>query len=130
MAIYLVYACEQSYGGLHGMYNCDVIEADSEEEADEYGEEMSYDVMESYSSVIDTMYEEAYDAAQTECIEEDTEEYEDYVGTYVEDLMANNLDWSVYELSSEHTVDEYREMLRNNKTWEDLRDKYAIRKDD
>ncbi len=128
--IYLIYAAEQTYGGLHGMYNVDIIEADSEEEADEYGEEMSRDVMETYTSILDTMYEEAYDAAQNECLEEDTEEYEDYVGTYVEDLIANNLEWSVYELSSEHTMDEYREMLRNHQDWEDLRDKYAIRKDE
>ena len=128
--IYLIYAAEQTYGGLHGMYNVDIIEADSEEEADEYGEEMSRDVMETYTSILDTMYEEAYDAAQIECLEEDTEEYEDYVGTYVEDLIANNLEWSVYELSPEHTVDEYHEMLKNRQTWKEIKDKYAIRKDE
>ena len=47
MLVY-IFACEGSYGGLHGMYDEDVVEVRDMEEADEYGYEMAQDVAESY----------------------------------------------------------------------------------
>ena len=47
MLVY-IFACEGSYGGLHGMYNEDVVEVQDIKEADEYGYEMAQDVVESY----------------------------------------------------------------------------------
>ena len=47
MLVY-IFAYEDSYGGLHGMYNEDVVEVQDIEEADEYGYEMAQDVVESY----------------------------------------------------------------------------------
>lgn len=126
--IYLIYAAEQHYGGLHGMYDVDIIEANSEHEADEYGEEMSYNVMNSYSGIVDTMWEEADEAATTEGYDEEGPERDDYMQTYVEELQNDNLEWSVYELSNEHTLNEYREMLKKDVYWEDIKNKYAIKK--
>ena len=128
--IYLIYAAEQQYGGLHGMYDIDIIEAESEHEADQYGEEMSYNVMNSYSGIIDAMWEEADEAAAIEGYNEEGYERDDYMQTYVEQLQEDNLEWMVYELSNEHTLDEYREMLEKNVYWEDIKDKYAIKKDE
>lgn len=48
MLVY-IFACESSYGGLHGMYNADVVEVQDMEEANEYGYEMAEDVVESYN---------------------------------------------------------------------------------
>lgn len=47
MLVY-IFACEASYGGLHGMYEEDVIEVRNMEEANNYGYEMAQDVVESY----------------------------------------------------------------------------------
>ena len=47
MLVY-IFACEGSYGGLHGMYDEDIVEVQDMEEADEYGYEMAQDVAESY----------------------------------------------------------------------------------
>ena len=47
MLVY-IFACEGSYGGLHGMYDEDVVEVRDMEEADEYGYEMAQGVAESY----------------------------------------------------------------------------------
>ena len=47
MLVY-IFACEGSYGGLHGIYDADVIEVQDMEEADEYGYEMALGVVESY----------------------------------------------------------------------------------
>ena len=47
MLVY-IFACEASYGGLHGIYNADVVEVQDMKEANEYGYEMALDVVESY----------------------------------------------------------------------------------
>ena len=48
MLVY-IFACEGSYGGLHGIYDADVVEVQNMEEANEYGYEMALGVVESYS---------------------------------------------------------------------------------
>ena len=52
MLVY-IFACETSYGGLHGMYEEDVIEVRNMEEANNYGYEMAQDVVESYDGFDD-----------------------------------------------------------------------------
>ena len=47
MLVY-IFACEGSYGGLHGMHDEDVVEVRDIEEANEYGYEMAEGVVESY----------------------------------------------------------------------------------
>ena len=47
MLVY-IFACEGSYGGLHGIYDADVVEVRDIEEANEYGYEMAEGVVESY----------------------------------------------------------------------------------
>ena len=47
MLVY-IFACEGSYGGLHGIYDADVVEVQDREVADEYGYEMALGVVESY----------------------------------------------------------------------------------
>ena len=47
MLVY-IFAYEGSYGGLHGIYDEDVVEVRDMEEADEYGYEMAQGVAESY----------------------------------------------------------------------------------
>ena len=59
MLVY-IFACEASYGGLHGMYNVDVVEVQDMEEANEYGYEMAQDVVESYDC-FDEVFEEEFE---------------------------------------------------------------------
>ena len=47
MLVY-IFACEGSYGGLHGMYTEDIVELQDIEEANKYGYEMALSVVESY----------------------------------------------------------------------------------
>ena len=47
MLVY-IFAYEDSYGGLHGIYDADVVEVQDMKEADEYGYEMALGVVESY----------------------------------------------------------------------------------
>ena len=52
MLVY-IFAYEDSYGGLHGIYDADVVEVQDMEEADEYGYEMALGVVESYCCFYD-----------------------------------------------------------------------------
>ena len=57
MLVY-IFACEASYGGLHGMYDEDVVEVRDMEEANEYGYGMAESVVESYDCFDEVVEEE------------------------------------------------------------------------
>ena len=59
MLVY-IFACESSYGGLHGMYDEDVVEVRNIEEANEYGYGMAEVVVESYDC-FDEVFEEEFE---------------------------------------------------------------------
>ena len=59
MLVY-IFACEGSYGGLHGMYDEDVVEVKDMEEANEYGYGMAAGVVESYYC-FDEVFEEEFE---------------------------------------------------------------------
>ena len=59
MLVY-IFACESSYGGLHGIYDEDVVEVQDMEEANEYGYEMAEGVVESYNC-FDEVFEEEFE---------------------------------------------------------------------
>lgn len=69
-----IYACEDMYHGLHGIEDMRVVEVSSVEEADEYGMEMSGELIETYDTLSDfDEYgdddEEAYEEAFLEARE-------------------------------------------------------------
>ena len=68
---YFIYAYDEMYNGLHGMYDyrfdfCSLKSAES------YGYEMSYNVIESYSDIYESLYDEdSTDEEMEEAIQED-----------------------------------------------------------
>ena len=76
---YFIYAYDEFYGGLHGMYDGCFIEGDYEE-AEMYGYEMSRSVIESYSEI----YEQLLADYETE------EEQEE--------ALADDIAYEIYEL--------------------------------
>ena len=80
MLVY-IFACESSYGGLHGMYDEDVVEVRDMEEANEYGYAMAEGVVESYDCFND---------------EEDIEQ---------------ELEWRIYKIKEGICADEARAAL-------------------
>ena len=77
MLVY-IFACESSYGGLHGMYDEDVIEVKDMEEANEYGYEMAEGVVESY-----------------DCFDDDED-------------IEQELEWHIYKIKEGISADEAR----------------------
>lgn len=124
MAIYLIYACEQNYGGLHGMYDWDIRECDSKQEAEELGEYMSHEVMETYSCIMDSLYEQANEYIENDTIDEN--ERNDLFDSYVEELMMENVEYRIYKLDPLHSENEYRE-LTQSMDWEEIVERYGVK---
>jgi len=61
-----IYAYEDTYKGLHGIYDVRVVDVSSLEEANEYGMVMSGDVIESYGIADENFDEDEYEAAFSE----------------------------------------------------------------
>ena len=80
MLVY-IFACESSYGGIHGMYDEDVVEVRDMEEANEYGYEMAEGVVESY-----------------DCFDEDED-------------IEQELEWRIYKIKEGISVEEARAAL-------------------
>ena len=57
MAIWAIKGYDEFYGGLHGMIEYEIFEG-TEEEADARGLEMSYEVINGYTDIIDVLEEE------------------------------------------------------------------------
>lgn len=100
---YFIYAYEEFYGGLHGIYNY-CFEECSLAQAEEYGREMSCEVIESYSFILDEICgEDATEEEIDEAIQEDIAyeiwELRDDAPSF-EELEEMNLDPQSY-------IDEY-----------------------
>lgn len=82
----LLYACEQNFGGMHGIEDYCVSEYSDGTDLDKiYREDiipMSFEVMDSYSFIMEDIYEEALEWA-----DEGTDEYYDVV----DELMHQNV---------------------------------------
>lgn len=57
---FVIYAYESTYGGLHGIYDICVTEINSLDEADDIGEAMAYEVIDSYSHLFEPDPDEEY----------------------------------------------------------------------
>lgn len=57
---FVIYAYESTYDGLHGIYDICVTEINSLDEADDIGETMAYEVIDSYSHLFEPDPDEEY----------------------------------------------------------------------
>lgn len=104
--LYAVIACEQMYGGMHGMVSYFVAEG-TEEEVEEMAIDISYYIMESYSSIMDDL--EAAAANEIGWDEDELDEYmedstsgadEEYTNV-LNELMRENLQYEIYSIVKE-----------------------------
>ena len=71
--IYAIHAYESYFQGLHGVESFEVIEARSDKEAEQYAYEMAQNVVDDYSYIWESDYDEDED-----CFEEEGGEFEIY----------------------------------------------------
>ena len=104
--LYAVIACEQMYGGMHGMVSYFVTEG-TEEEVEEMAIDESYAIMEEYSSIMEDL-----EQAAREEVEWTEEEFEDYINDStaeadeeytraLNEQMQENLQYEIYPIVKE-----------------------------
>ncbi len=97
---FVIYAYESTYGGLHGIYDICVAEIDSLDEADDIGETMAYEVIDSYSHLFTNDEDEEYEATSPEW------EYAHILPKW-DNIPTAELDAEAAELGYEEFVNKY-----------------------
>lgn len=109
--LYVIYAAENIYGGLHGMYDYSIFDCDSLDEAREIGYENSLEVINSYGCIYEALeaeVQECIDLADDTFSEEAVEELRAEI--YNEDIDYNF--WKIKEeILKEYSVEEMEKML-------------------
>ena len=106
MANWFVYACEQHFQGYHGIETYDVFYDIDEEDANSNGHDMSIEVMESYSAVMDDIEEDADQWASEEGIAYETindNEREEWMANAIAELEEENTSWYIRQLRDDLT---------------------------
>ena len=104
--LYAVIACEQMYGGMHGMVSYFVAEG-TEEEVEEMAIDESYAIMEEYSSIMDDLeaaaaYEIGWDEDELdEYMEDSTSGADEEYTNVLNELMRENLQYEIYPIVKE-----------------------------
>lgn len=101
-------AMDQLYGGLHGMFDAAVMEVADMEEAEEIGNEMSRDVIDSYSYIIDQLEQEAQENEPST-----DEEFNDIL----EDLIREDISYTIWELKDEAPIEELEDYEEYIEKW-------------
>lgn len=97
---FVIYAYESTYGGLHGIYDICVTEANSLDEADTIGETMAYEVIDTYSHLFANDEDEEHEATSPEW------EYTRILPKW-DNIPTAELDAEAAELGYEEFVNKY-----------------------
>lgn len=97
---FVIYAYESTYSGLHGIYNICVTEVNSLDEADDIGETMAYEVIDSYSHLFTNDEDEEYEFTSPEW------EYTRILSKW-DNIPTETLDAEAAELGYEEFVNKY-----------------------
>lgn len=97
---FVIYAYESTYGGLHGIYDICVTEINSLDEADDIGEAMAYEVIDSYSHLFENDEDEECEATSPEW------EYTRILPKW-DNIPTAELDAEAAELGYEEFVNKY-----------------------
>ena len=97
---FVIYAYESTYGGLHGIYDICVTEVNSLDEADDIGETMAYEVIDSYPHLFTNDENNYYEATSPEW------EYTRILPKW-DNIPTAELDAEAAELGYEEFVNKY-----------------------
>ena len=101
---YFIYAYPAMYGGLHGMYNYDVVDCDDVEQALTIGLDMAREVIESYGFEEEIYTEEDY-REENEVPEDHDIDWDDFYCVR-DDVIAEELGVEIFLLNDDADEDE------------------------
>lgn len=122
---YLIYACEQRYGGLHGIYDYRIEYGITEQKANEIGHEISINIMEAYTCIMEDLQEEARCSVERGTLNDN--EYEVLIYEVISELEEENAEWSVYKLRDNLTQEDKEQIsaLIHRNDWEEIIKQYG-----
>ena len=130
MSIYVIHAFDEIYGGLHGMEMWTLEEFKNESEATDVAEEMSRDIIDSYSDITDILKERAedllsYDIEEGRIIFE--HQRERAFNSYYEECVGEDISFNITKLDPKYTIEQYNEMILSKEyDYEELADKFGM----
>lgn len=108
---FAIYACDCLYGGLHGMYDCGIFKFFNTEDAIIQGREMSRQVIESYSDILDTLEDDFREYSREDMLD-------DELNDLWEDIVYSDISYEIRLLKSEclanSTITELEEEFYND----------------
>ena len=110
---YAIHAYEALYDGLYGVYTDFVVDVKSPVEAQEMAKAESLALMESYSSIMNSLYETVYGMYNDEELDEET------ARIYVKELMDQNICFEmcrIYDDAPDDIEIDYEDFVEKYKT--------------
>lgn len=110
---YAIHAYEALYDGLYGVYSDFVVDVKSPVEAQEMAKAESLALMESYSSIINSLYDTVYEIYNDEELDEET------ARMYVEELMGQNICFKMFRVrddAPDNIEINYKDFVKKYKT--------------
>ena len=112
MALYLYYAADQMYQGLHGMESFGIIDEPDLESAFEEARAASREIITTYSNIIDELSQEAWESVDAESYAADGE-------TVPEETYAQALEDAIYE-DMYYQVGRIKPLMAQGMSYEEL----------
>lgn len=109
MALYFIYAAENMYQGLHGMYDYAIEEAESRDDLEAEAIGMSYDVMDSYSDVSWQLHSDAEEEVEFNGYDE--EDYDSVLEAALNEKYEDNLYYYIIKLNPQYTAEWYENLI-------------------
>ena len=121
MKTYLIIGYDANYGPNHGMYDWDIKECIDYDEAVGFGIELALRVIESYSSIMESIENDVWEQMREEGITSDDPDYDDIYEDRIADALNEAIEYQIYELRPDFDYSELEDM-----DWEEIRDIYSV----
>ena len=122
MKTYLIIGYDANYGTNYGMYDWAIHDCIDYDEAEGYGFELALGVIESYSSIMESIENDVWERMQEEGITSDDPNYDDIYERRIADALDEACEYQIYELRSDFDYSG----LPEDMDWEEIRDTYSI----
>ena len=121
MKTYLIIGYDANYGPNHGMYDWDIKECIDYDEAVGFGIELALRVIESYSSIMESIENDVWEQMREEGITSDDPDYDDIYEDRIADALNEAIEYQIYELRPDFDYSELEDM-----DWKEIRDIYSV----
>ncbi len=129
MSVYVIHAYDELYGGLHGMEEWAIEECVESSQVVEMAYDMSYDVINSYSDITETLSDRAHDYVSYDIEEKPSltlEEQDKLFEQYLDDEIREDVCYHIVKLNDKHTLEEYQAMINNGEyDYQELADEFG-----